>query len=47
MMYILTILGALKRMAVKELKNFIFQNYYRQIGFTKENSYHSVKHQKK
>ena len=33
-------------MTVKELKDFIFENYYRQIGFTKENSYYLVKYQK-
>ena len=32
---------------MKELKYFVFQNYYRQIGFTKENSYYPMKHQKK
>ena len=34
-------------MTVKELKDFIFENYYRQIGFTKEKSYYSNKRQKK
>ena len=34
-------------MAIKELRDFIFKNYYRKIGFTKENSYYSMKHQKK
>ena len=34
-------------MATKELKNFIFENYHRRIGFTKENGYCSIKHQKK
>ena len=35
-----------KKMTIKELKDFIFENYYRQIGFTKENSYYLVKYQK-
>ena len=30
----------------KELKDFIFEKYYRQLGFTKENSYYSIKHWK-
>ena len=36
-----------KNKTMKELKYFVFQNYYRQIGFTKENSYYPMKHQKK
>ena len=46
MVYILNILNVLKK-TVKELKEFIFENYYRGIGFTGENSYYSMKHQKK
>ena len=34
-------------MIVNELRYLIFPNYYRQIRFSKENSYHSIKHQKK
>ena len=34
-------------MAVKELKEFKFKNYYKRIGFTKEYCYNSVKHEKK
>ena len=45
-MYILNILSAMKKMTIKELKNFIYENDYRQIGFTKENSYFSMKSQK-
>ena len=33
-------------MTIIELRDFIFENYYRRIGFTKENSYYSIKHQK-
>ena len=36
-----------KKMTIKELKDFIYENIYRQIGFPKENSYYSMKHQKK
>ena len=45
-MYILNIRSVTK-MTLKELKVFIFENYYRQNGFSKENSYYSMKHQKK
>ena len=31
----------------KKIKEFIFENYYRRTGFTKENICYSVKHQKK
>ena len=34
-------------MTVQELKDFIFENYYRRIGFTVQNIYYSIKHQKK
>ena len=33
-------------MKVNKLKDFIFEKYYRQTGFSKENSYYSMKHQK-
>ena len=46
-MYILNIANAIKKMTIKELKDLIFESYYRQIGFTKENSYYSIKRQKK
>ena len=32
-------------MAVKELKQFLFENYYMQIGFAKD-SYYAMKNQK-
>ena len=32
-------------MSVKDLKEFIFENYYKNIGFTKEDSYDSLKKQ--
>ena len=43
-MYIFNILSATKKMAVKELIEFIFENYYKHIEFTKGNSYYSMKH---
>ena len=46
-MYILNIANDIKKMSINGLRNFIFENYYRQIRFSKENSYYSIKHQKK
>ena len=34
-------------MMVKDLREFIFVNYYKQIGFTKKNTYYLLKGQKK
>ena len=34
-------------MTIEELEDFILKNRYRKIEFPEENSYHSVKHQKK
>ena len=34
-------------MTVNELRNFVFENYYKRIQFVKESSYYSVKHVKK
>ena len=34
-------------MPVNATKDFIFENYYKRIGFSKENSYYSMKHQEK
>ena len=34
-------------MTVKQIRDFIFENYYKRIGFSKENAYYSMKHQKK
>lgn len=33
-------------MTIKELKEIMFENYYKWIWFTIENNYHSMKHQK-
>ena len=33
-------------MTVRKLKEFIFENCYRQIGFTKANSYYLIRNQK-
>ena len=34
-------------MTIKELQIFMFENYYRQTGFTKENSYYPMECQEK
>ena len=31
-------------MSILEIKDFIFENYYKEIGFSKKNSYNSMKH---
>ena len=46
-MYILNIASAIKKMSVNETRDFIFENYYERIGFSKENSYYSMKRLKK
>ena len=46
-MYILNITKAMKKMSVDEIKDFIFENYYKRIGFSKENSYYSMKRLKR
>ena len=46
-MHILNIVNATKKMAVNELEDFIYENYYIQMGFARESSYYSIKHQKK
>ena len=34
-------------MTIKEFRDFIYENYHKQTGFTKDNSYYSMKRQKK
>ena len=46
-MYILNIVSATKGMSVNEFRDFIFENYYKRIGFAKERSYYSMKPLKK
>ena len=38
-MYILNISSAIKRMTINEIRDFIFESYYKRTGFSKENSY--------
>ena len=42
-MNILNVENVMKKMMVRDLKEFIFENYYKQIGFTKEDSYYLLK----
>ena len=46
-MYTLNIVRAIKKMSVNEIRDFIFENYYKQNGFSKENSYYTLKRLKK
>ena len=46
-MYKLNIVSSIKKGTIKELRGFIYENYYSQIEFTKENSYYRIKRQKK
>ena len=42
-MYIVNIARAIKKVSLNEIRDFIFENYYKRIGFSKENSYYSMK----
>ena len=46
-MYILNIARAIKKMSVIEIRDFNFENYYKWIEFSNENSYYSMKHLKR
>ena len=46
-MYILNINRAIKKISVNEIRDFIFENYHKRMGFSKENSYYSMKLLKK
>ena len=46
-MYTLNISSDIKKMTVNELRDFIFENYYKWIRFAIENSYYLMRHQKK
>ena len=46
-MYIVNIARAMKKMSANEIRDFFFENYYKVIGFSKENSYYSMKCLKK
>ena len=40
-------IGTVKKMSVNEIRDFIFKKYYKQIEFSKESCYYSVKHLKR
>ena len=42
-MYTLNISSAVKKMTVNQLRDFIFENYYKQIRFVEESSYYLMK----
>ena len=42
-MYIIDIASTIKKMSVNEIEEFVFESYYKRIGFPKENSYHSMR----
>ena len=46
-MYILNIVKATEKMSINEIKDFILKNYYKRIGFSKENTCYSVKRLKR
>ena len=46
-MYTLNIARAIKKMSINEIRDFIFESYYKRIGFSKEISYYSMKRLKK
>ena len=41
-MYTLNIAKAIKKMSVNDIRDFIFENYNKQIGFSNEGSYYSL-----
>ena len=43
-MYILNNAKAIKTTSINEVKDFIFENYFKRIGFSKKVSYISMKH---
>ena len=46
-MYILNFTRPIKNMSVIEIRDFVFENYYKRIGFSKENSHYPKKRLKK
>ena len=46
-MYTLNIARTIKKMFVNDIRDFIFENYYKRIGFSKESNYYSTKHLKR
>ena len=46
-MYILSIASAIKKVTVNEPRDFIFENYYKQVEFVEESSYYSMERLKR
>ena len=46
-MYTLNIIKAIRKMSVNDIRKFIFENYYKRIGFSKEDSFCSINHLKR
>ena len=46
-MYILNITRTIEKKSVNKIRDFIFENYFQKIGFSKENNYYSMKRLKK
>ena len=46
-MYALNIIKATRKMNANEIRYFIYENYYKRIGFSKEKSYYSLQRLKK
>ena len=44
---ILTIVRTIKKISINKVRDFTFEQYYKQLGFSKESSYHSIKRLKK
>ena len=45
--HIFSIVGAIKKMTIKELKDFVYEKYYEWVRFIKESTYYSTKHQRR
>ena len=46
-MYALNYASVVKKMSVNEIRDLVYKNYFKQIGFHKENSYYSMRSLKK
>ena len=42
-MYTLNTIKAIKKMSVNDIRDFIFENLYKRIEFSNEDSYYSMK----
>ena len=43
----LNIVRVIKKISVNEIRNFVFENFFKRMGFSKENSFYSVKRLKR